>query len=363
MAIDHGEILAGEQRQPLCEVELELLSGPVDDLFAIALPLISRHPLVLDNRSKAERGDRLASSAPLGPPVKAAMPKLPAEASAPAVARIAIEECMAHWQGNEAGFLSQSGDSEYLHQIRVAVRRLRVACGPLAAAAHWQKEPLAPIRSSLRQLGQQLGEARDWDVFIEETWPPLARELNDAELLQTLTEAASLLRDTASLKARAALQGRESQRLLLQLGRCLAQPETQAEQQTASLAEDDSKNDLTARLDELDHKLRQALPKLAQLSPPRLHELRIVAKKLRYLTEFIGSRYEHKAVEDWLEWLKHAQTIFGARNDREVAQMKIEALCAGLPHKSGKVQHALQKLLNEQALPHLKLSHPPDPYW
>jgi inorganic triphosphatase YgiF len=201
--IDEGEILAGERREPLCEVELELKSGTVDDVFALALLLVERHPLVLDNRSKAERGGRLAQGTALAPPAKAATPDTPQGDDARAAARKAIEAALAHWQANEAGFLAQpqgeSYDSEYLHQLRVAVRRLRVACGPLARAAQWQQDTLTPLQDNLRALGQRLGTARDWDVFIEETWPPLAEGLNDAALRQKLQEAAGLQQATARL--------------------------------------------------------------------------------------------------------------------------------------------------------------------
>ncbi len=354
VAIDHGDILAGEYSQPLCELELELLSGSVDDLFSLALLLVERHPLVADNRSKAQRGSRLALKEPLGPPVKAAAPPMLADADAQALVRLAIEQALAHWQANEAGFLSQPNDSEYLHQVRVAVRRLRVACGPLARAARWHDETLAPVLDGLRKLGQQLGEARDWDVFIEETWPPLADCLGDAALRQALQEAASLLQGTVRLQAQAALEGRASQRLLLQLGRCLAQPDDAA---PASF------DPLTALLDQLDHKLRQALPKLARLSPTRLHRLRIVAKKLRYLTEFIGSRYDRQATEDWLDWLKKAQAIFGGHNDRTTAKARIEALCTAIKPRSGKVRSTLQAALRKHLLPELHLPPLPKPYW
>ena len=354
LAIDQGEILAGNHSEPLCEVEMELLNGSVDDLFTLAMQLAERHPLVLDSRSKAERGSRLAQGAPLAPPVKAAMPQLPPDAGAQTVARLAIEECLAHWQANEAGFLAQPGNSEYLHQVRVAVRRLRVACGPLARAARWHDEALAPVTRALRKLGQRLGAARDWDVFIEETWPPLVSHLDDAALRQALQEAAELLRDTARLQARAALEGREAQRLLLQLGRCLAQPDK---------ATIESPDDLTARLDQLDHTLRRALPRLARLSPARLHRLRIAAKKLRYLTEFVGSRYNSGAVDDWLAWLKHAQTIFGGRNDQVVALTRIKALCASAEPPSSKAHHALLAALRKQPLPDLCLPPLPEAYW
>ena len=358
LAIDQGEILAGDRREPLCEVELELLSGSVDDLLSLARLLVERHPLVADNRSKAERGSRLAQGTPLAPPAKAALPPLPAGADAKKVAHLAIEQALAHWQANEAGFLGQPHsneyDSEYLHQLRVAVRRLRVACGPLARAAHWHDDALKPVLASLRKLGQRLGAARDWDVFLEETWPPLADHLRDAALRQALQEAADLLQRTARLQARAALEGRESQRLLLQLCRCLAQPDDAAPASFKAL---------TARLDQLDHKLRQALPRLAHLSPARLHRLRIVAKKLRYLTEFIGSRHDPQAIEHWLDWLKKAQTILGGRNDRIAAKARIETLCAATLPRSGKVRSTLQATLRKQPLPKLDLPPLPDPYW
>lgn len=358
VAMDEGEILALERREPLCEVELELLSGPVDDLFALALLLVERHPLVLDNRSKAERGSWLARrGAALEPPAKAATQDTPPGEDARTAARAAVEASLAHWQANEAGFLAQPQgghyDSEYLHQLRVAVRRLRVACGPLARAAQWHEEALMSLQESMRALGQRLGAARDWDVFIEETWPPLAGSLHDAALRQKLQEAAALLQATARLQAQAALEERDTQRLLLELGRCLAQPET------GPAVPFDA---LTIQLHKLDHRLRQALPRLEHLSPTHLHRLRITAKKLRYLTEFIDGRYDPQATEAWLEWLKKAQTVFGVHNDRVTARARIEALCAAAG-QPGKPQHSLQAALREQDQPELSLPPLPEPYW
>ena len=126
-AIDQGDILAGKRHETICEIELELKSGPVDDVFDLALALVDRHPLVLDNRSKAERGDALARSTPLASPVKATEVSLPHGADVKTAVRHAIENCLAQWQANEPGFHAQAigseddsrNDSEYLHQLRV----------------------------------------------------------------------------------------------------------------------------------------------------------------------------------------------------------------------------------------------------
>ena len=368
LAMDHGKIIAGDRHESLCELELELVSGPVDDLFSLALLLVERHPLVADSRTKAERGSRLAQGTAPAPPLKADGAALPSGAEARTVARLAIEQALAHWQNNAPGFMSQLDpelyDSEYLHQVRVAVRRLRVACGPLAQAVNWQNAELQPIRVSLRKLGQQLGEARDWDVFIEETWPLLARHLPDAAHRQILNEQAELLRRTAGLQAQVALNGREGQRLLLQLGRSLMQPEAAVEPYPFPVSTTSpSFEGLKTELDQLDQKLRKALPKLSSLDATRLHQLRITAKKLRYITEFIASRYPAQAINEWLEWLKKAQTIFGGRNDRTTAKVKIETLCATAGSQPDKIRRTLRAVLRRQALPKLALAPLPDPYW
>lgn len=282
---------------------------------------------------------------------------LPPDADAQAAVRLAIGDTLAHWQASAAGFLEPGGAAadriECLHQLRVSVRRLRVACGPLARAARWHSEDLKPVRSGLRDLGQQLGEARDWDVFIGETLPALASKLHEATLRQTLEAAADLQRST-HLRAKAALESGESQRLPMQLGRCLALPD--GDERISFRA-------LLRRLDRLDHSLRKALPRLDRLTPARLHRLRIAAKKMRYLTEFMASRHDPAAIAHWLAWLRHAQTVLGAHNDRKTAMAQILAICESAGTGHDKDCRALQKALRSQPLPKLRLPHLPHAYW
>ena len=365
LAIDQGEIIAGKnrkRREAICELELELKSGSVDDLFELALALASRHPLVLSNRNKAERGDALARDLPPGAPVKAADVLLPPDADAPTAARLAIENCLTHWQANEAGFLAPTAadgyDSEYLHQLRVSVRRLRVAGDPFARLAGWQADTLALVKGPLRQLGQQLGAARDWDVFIEETWPVLRAALDDAAARTTLQEAIDLRRDLAHREAHAALESRETQRVLLLLNRCLAGGTPVADD-----AADRSFDGLNSQLDDYRHAWTQGLQELEQLKPRRLHALRIIAKKIRYLTEFTASRYDAEAVEQWLKWLKKAQDVLGSRNDHRAAAARIDGLCEAIGKRHGKLKRTLHAALEARAWPELDLAPLPGPYW
>jgi len=56
LVMDQGLICTSKHNAPICEIELELKSGDAADLFALALQLAKRYPLVPCDISKAERG-------------------------------------------------------------------------------------------------------------------------------------------------------------------------------------------------------------------------------------------------------------------------------------------------------------------
>lgn len=58
-ALDHGKVVAGEQAEDICELELELREGEPADLLALACALAADLPLMPCDISKAERGYRL----------------------------------------------------------------------------------------------------------------------------------------------------------------------------------------------------------------------------------------------------------------------------------------------------------------
>ena len=60
LAYDTGTVRTGDCELAVCELELELVSGPAQAIFALGSEWVRKHGLVLDLRSKAERGDLLA---------------------------------------------------------------------------------------------------------------------------------------------------------------------------------------------------------------------------------------------------------------------------------------------------------------
>ena len=66
MVLDRGHIAAAGRSVPILEVELEISSGPVDQLFALALELAQGVALLPLSASKAERGYLLAGGGAAG---------------------------------------------------------------------------------------------------------------------------------------------------------------------------------------------------------------------------------------------------------------------------------------------------------
>jgi triphosphatase len=170
LALDRGWIDARDRRETIREVELELLAGQVSDLFTAVSELQARLLLHPEACSKSERAYRLLADAPAGATKALACAS---EATMPTIAafRLLALACVNHLQSNEKG-VCESSDPEFVHQARVAIRRLR------SAIRLWQ--PLLPESFVARfdplwqELATRLGDTRNWDVFHAETLPGLA---------------------------------------------------------------------------------------------------------------------------------------------------------------------------------------------
>ena len=98
-------------------------------------------------------------------------------------------------------------DTEWVHQMRVGTRRLRSCLSlmkPFCAAAK-----LEPATAEVKWLATLLGAARDWDVFVTETLPPLAawfaQDASAAPGIKRLRDRAARRRRDARRRAREAV--------------------------------------------------------------------------------------------------------------------------------------------------------------
>ena len=163
VALDEGFLFAGERREPTDEIELELKAGEPAALFEFGLALVDALPLTPSILSKAERAAELLSGKP-PEPVRSTSPALASDMPAEEAIGVLFQNCFSQFLGNLP--VLERGDSiEAVHQMRVAMRRLRSAFGlvyRLSPSAEFDA-----LRAESKRIGTLLGQARDWDVFVQ----------------------------------------------------------------------------------------------------------------------------------------------------------------------------------------------------
>ena len=185
LCIDSGEVRTEQRNAPICELELELKSGEPRTLFELALAILEIVPFELESVSKAEQGYRLLAGY-TEHPVKGVAPALAGTDTLAEVLKKLAWSCMQHFQDNLHGAMA-SDDDEYLHQMRVALRRLRVALR-MAEKIHADQR-LAGLYKDVSELCIALGRIREWDVFIAQTVQPMCARMAGHAGLQALLAA------------------------------------------------------------------------------------------------------------------------------------------------------------------------------
>ncbi len=237
-----------------------------------------------------------------------------------------VRSCIDQVHGNEAG-VARYHDSESLHQMRVGLRRLSAA---FALFGDLLQAPPA-IKDDVGWLMDQLGPARDWDVFIEATLPRVVGAMPGHAELDKLRVAARETSETLIGHAGAAVSSARFGRLLSALEQWIAQRGW--------------RDDITARgkaqlkvrvtvfgaaiLAQEQQRLQRRGRKLKGADPARRHRVRIAAKRTRYAAEFFASLYRARRMRPYLAALARLQDQLGWLNDAAVAQRLLDDASAG----------------------------------
>lgn len=316
LALDRGFIRAGKRRESVHEIELELKHGDSRDLAALAERFVELGKLSYGALTKAERGYALKAGRRRQPVEGGEIVLDPAQPIASAFQKIGLS-CLHHLAGNEAAV--RNADAEGVHQMRVGLRRLRAAISVFKDIT--QDEKIEAIKNELRWLTGELGPARDLDVLVEDSLPPLRDEQPTKHEIEILEADIGEKRDEGFTQARAAVESDRYHKLVLDTALWLiAGPWSGREDPLAQSA-------LQGRIDGFAPEvLRKRSKKVAKKSrrPDALdahgrHKLRIAVKKLRYSTEFFESLYsgrkEKKARRRFEDLLKALQDALGKLND------------------------------------------------
>lgn len=322
VALDRGTVMAGERREDICEVELELVRGAPIHLFQLAARIqneVMARPLCL---SKSERGYRLAAGKP-SPMVKAKAPALAPAMTVGEAFRTIARACLEHLMLNERCLLATEA-GEAVHQMRVALRRLRSAIKVFKEITAGPE--LGRVKDDLRWLLAHLGPARDAEVFLSEIVDPVLAAHPGNTGLAALHAHWSRDREAKLATAVTAVRSRRYAALILNLGRWVESGDWLGPAGGPSrkrLAEP-----VTAFATRRVGKAVRSLLKeggetLSRLPPDHQHAVRIRCKQVRYAGEFFASLVPRKTTKLFLAELSELQDVLGKLNDIAVAGTKL----------------------------------------
>jgi inorganic triphosphatase YgiF len=325
VALDQGDIWSTGRRLPISEVELELLEGDPASLFQLALTLQLTLPLMPENLSKAERGYRLYGNETPGPQ-RALVAKLqPAMRPVQALQAI-VAASLSTVQANAEGAIA-GADPEYIHQMRVALRRLRAALAMFARPAPGATATPAKRETAteLRMLAGELGSARNWDVFIEQTLRPLSAAFPSQAELPALMQAAAAQRAAAYRRVHDMLTSPRFARLLLRLA-----ADTFAMNTAATQPEGELRALARAALAKQHKRVMRDAAAMLSVDDAGRHRVRIDAKKLRYAAEFFAPLFDDEAGK-YVKSLAAMQDLLGGMNDVVTALDLLDVLAPEPP--------------------------------
>jgi inorganic triphosphatase YgiF len=320
LALDEGHIRAGLYSSPLAEVELELKSGSIGDLFRTARTVAQLVPARLALKAKSQQGYDLITEQTMAS-VSAARIVLPTKATLATAFQAIGRSTLHHIAANEPAVLA--GLPEGVHQMRVGVRRLRAALWVFSDLLRCKQTE--SIRSDLKWLAGKLGPVRDLDVFLttrvkrlETADPPIAG-------LADLVSELEYRRAVAAEAAKAAIASARYRLLILNAlewiedGAWLKLRPTLRNQRIKPFA--------CELFDVRIAKAKKRAKDIGKLSVHDRHKLRIAMKKVRYSIYFFESLFDgnasKKVLSRYKDCLASLQDNLGALNDIAVHQRMV----------------------------------------
>jgi len=218
---------------------------------------------------------------------------------------------------NEPG-LRENLDTEFLHDFRVTVRRMRSLLGQIKHV--FPPEAVDHFSTEFAWVGRLTGPPRDLDVLVlslREQRRTISR--SDSDLLT------AFLGQAQQKEHRRLVEALDSERYR----RLLAEWEAFLERPTASEPKPRNAGHLLAevvgrRAWRLSQRIATSARTIDRHTPAaRIHDVRISAKKLRYLVDVTPAFYDAAELERILGALKRLQRVLGDFNDAHSQEARL----------------------------------------
>lgn len=336
-----GTLRAAAAARPHCGV---VLDGPADAVAALARLLAGRLHLHVPAASLPAEAMEVAGRT--APNRRHAGPALPpdqpvGEAFARLVAQL-TEVILS--EAARAG----PAQAEPVHQMRVALRRLRSATGLFGRAVRCPE--LDACNAGLKALARTLGPARDWDVFVGGTARAVAANFAEDRAVRRLLDAAERRRQAAYVALKRHLASADFRRLGIALSVLAASRPWEAVLEPGLRAPGDEEAarqaerlagplaGLAARaLERRLRPLREPGADIDALPTATLHGLRLHGKRLRYACEFFVPLFPGRGARRFIRRLAVLQERLGHLNDGAVAAGLMAELGAAHGYAGGVV--------------------------
>jgi triphosphatase len=314
VAFDDGVLLAGDRREPLHEIELELRSGEPVALYRAGLSLIDALPARLGVQSKAERGALLAySQQPTATP--SIPPEIVPETTIDEAIGVILENCLHQFTSNWPALQSINA-IEAVHQMRVALRQFRGALRLFGRA--FPCTGFDDLQASAKRVADTLGRARDSDVAIDLAHDVLLSVPGQTTGGQALLQAMQGMASVARSNVLAMLNDPATTRFVLVTEELLAGRGWRGavdEEGLARLTEPVA-GFAKHSLNQLHRRAMKWGRHFDELTPEGRHRLRIALKRMRYASEFFGQLFHPaSAARHYDRAVTTLQDLLGHLND------------------------------------------------
>jgi CHAD domain-containing protein len=239
-------------------------------------------------------------------------------------------------------------DTEFLHDLRVAVRRTNSALSQMRR--HLAGARICRFRRELRGLGRMTGELRNMDVHLL-TWPRLAALVpaKRAAYLEPLRRRLEDLRAREQATLAAHLTSPRFGRFLEEWRSFLDHPPPDA---FTGRARRPVRQESSRLIRKARRRVMALGTAIGDATPAEdLHRLRILCKRLRYLLEFFQSLHPPEGIRGLVGGLRELQDNLGEFQDLAVQRQVLGDLAARgkLPRGSAKaVRDLLAALARRQ---------------
>ena len=328
-ALDIGSIYSnlstGVIASSVQELEIELKQGDFRNVLHHAQNIIKVHKAYIDTRSRSERGFLLASGLKASPALRAKSISLKNAENIHEIIELLIHSCLAQVLANQSVLSAEYENySEYLHQLRVGLRRLKVLFKYLARHDIFISDEGA---DTFKKAFDRLGQYRDND-YVTGVLNPILSSLGGPEIklssIKDLPSPSHITRD------------KEFQLLLLELMsvglspvKPIAEPGDSKRTKEELIA---FRKMATKLIDGGFHFVSDRVSIFSTLRDEEIHSLRKKMKFMRYSLEFFKDYCNKNKYSNFFKAISVALECFGLFNDICVAITRIEGLTQDDPN-------------------------------